>query len=180
MHDKIIVLNERRIRRYGDTSGSCWKKMPDLYDIAASQLSKEGTSMKKTFSSLKRLARYIRPYRGTFLLVILFTVLTVAFNVACHMLQDFYYRKKSVVIIAQMANQSIFLIYSKKSHLDHSLGRNRVLYFANAFWGFDDHNVVSKSMHDLRSERHRRKNPIVFRFAYFDNKNQARKIFCLV
>ena len=38
--------------------------------------------MKKTFSSLKRLARYIRPYRGTFLLVILFTVLTVAFNVA--------------------------------------------------------------------------------------------------
>ena len=60
--------------------------------------------MKKTFSSLKRLARYIRPYRGTFLLVILFTVLTVAFNVALPL-------QKSAVILP-MANQSIFLIYS--------------------------------------------------------------------
>lgn len=38
--------------------------------------------MKKTFASFKRLARYIRPYRLTFILVLLFTFLTVAFNAA--------------------------------------------------------------------------------------------------
>ena len=38
--------------------------------------------MKQTLSSLKRLARYIKPYQLTFLFVILFTVLTVVFNAA--------------------------------------------------------------------------------------------------
>lgn len=38
--------------------------------------------MKQTFSSLKRLAHYINPYKTTFILVLLFTVLTVAFNAA--------------------------------------------------------------------------------------------------
>ncbi|MGM0123524.1 ABC transporter ATP-binding protein/permease [Enterococcus sp. AZ194] len=38
--------------------------------------------MKNTFSSLKRLGQYIKPYRVSFILVILFTVLTVAFNAA--------------------------------------------------------------------------------------------------
>lgn len=38
--------------------------------------------MKQTFSSLKRLAHYINPYKATFMLVLLFTVLTVAFNAA--------------------------------------------------------------------------------------------------
>lgn len=38
--------------------------------------------MKNTFASLKRLARYINPYKLTFIFVLLFTVLTVAFNAA--------------------------------------------------------------------------------------------------
>ncbi|RCA11515.1 multidrug efflux ABC transporter subunit EfrB [Enterococcus durans] len=38
--------------------------------------------MKNTFASLKRLARYIKPYKLTFIFVLLFTVLTVAFNAA--------------------------------------------------------------------------------------------------
>ncbi|MFB8537908.1 multidrug efflux ABC transporter subunit EfrB [Enterococcus thailandicus] len=38
--------------------------------------------MKQTFSSLKRLTHYINPYKATFMLVLLFTVLTVAFNAA--------------------------------------------------------------------------------------------------
>lgn len=38
--------------------------------------------MRQTFSSLKRLAHYINPYKTTFILVLLFTVLTVAFNAA--------------------------------------------------------------------------------------------------
>lgn len=38
--------------------------------------------MKQTFSSLKRLAHYINPYKATFMLVLLFTVLMVAFNAA--------------------------------------------------------------------------------------------------
>lgn len=69
--------------------------------------------MKKTFSSLKRLARYIRPYRGTFLLVILFTVLTVAFNVALPYVTGLPTTEISVIL--PMANQSIFLIYSNVS-----------------------------------------------------------------
>ncbi|MGX7162590.1 ABC transporter ATP-binding protein [Enterococcus massiliensis] len=36
----------------------------------------------KSFSSLKRLAHYIKPYRTTFILVMIFTVLTVVFNTA--------------------------------------------------------------------------------------------------
>ena len=38
--------------------------------------------MKHAFSSMKRIGRYIKPYRVTFYLVILFTILTVAFNAA--------------------------------------------------------------------------------------------------
>lgn len=38
--------------------------------------------MKNALSSIKRLGKYIDPYRGTFILVIIFTVLTVAFNAA--------------------------------------------------------------------------------------------------
>lgn len=38
--------------------------------------------MSKSLSSIRRLARYIAPYRGTFILVLIFTVLTVAFNAA--------------------------------------------------------------------------------------------------
>ncbi len=34
--------------------------------------------MKHAFSSMKRIGRYIKPYRVTFYLVILFTILTVA------------------------------------------------------------------------------------------------------
>lgn len=36
----------------------------------------------KSFSSLKRLTHYIKPYRTTFILVMIFTVLTVVFNTA--------------------------------------------------------------------------------------------------
>lgn len=38
--------------------------------------------MKNAISSIRRLGRYINPYKGTFILVIIFTVLTVAFNAA--------------------------------------------------------------------------------------------------
>ncbi|MDA9471824.1 multidrug efflux ABC transporter subunit EfrB [Enterococcus sp. 5H] len=38
--------------------------------------------MKNALSSIRRLGKYIDPYRGTFILVIIFTVLTVAFNAA--------------------------------------------------------------------------------------------------
>src|SRR5699024_7169314 len=38
--------------------------------------------MKHTFAPLRRLDRYINPYQLTFIFVLLFTVLTVAFNVA--------------------------------------------------------------------------------------------------
>ncbi|MBP2098673.1 multidrug efflux ABC transporter subunit EfrB [Enterococcus rivorum] len=38
--------------------------------------------MKKAISSIKRLGQYIKPYKGTFILVLIFTVLTVAFNAA--------------------------------------------------------------------------------------------------
>lgn len=38
--------------------------------------------MIKSFASLKRLFRYIKPYKGTFALVMVFTVLTVALNAA--------------------------------------------------------------------------------------------------
>ena len=90
--------------------------------------------MKKTFSSLKRLARYIRPYRGTFLLVILFTVLTVAFNVALPYVTGL----PPTEISRNIANgESINFLYIQMSHLDHSCW-NRVLYFAITFWCFDD------------------------------------------
>ena len=36
----------------------------------------------KAFSSLKRLGRYIKPYKVSFILVLLFTVATVGFNAA--------------------------------------------------------------------------------------------------
>ncbi|WP_429948876.1 multidrug efflux ABC transporter subunit EfrB [Enterococcus sp. AZ101] len=38
--------------------------------------------MKNALSSIRRLGKYIDPYKGTFILVIIFTVLTVAFNAA--------------------------------------------------------------------------------------------------
>ncbi|MEI5989636.1 ABC transporter ATP-binding/permease [Enterococcus termitis] len=38
--------------------------------------------MKNALSSIRRLGRYINPYKGTFILVIIFTILTVAFNAA--------------------------------------------------------------------------------------------------
>ncbi|MEN2291929.1 ABC transporter ATP-binding protein, partial [Enterococcus faecalis] len=38
--------------------------------------------MKHAFSSMKRIGRYIKPYRVKFYLVILFTILTVAFTAA--------------------------------------------------------------------------------------------------
>ncbi len=90
--------------------------------------------MKKTFSSLKRLARYIRPYRETFLLVILFTVLTVAFNVALPYVTGL----PTTEISRNIANgESINFSYIFKCLIWISCW-NRVLYFAITFWCFDD------------------------------------------
>lgn len=52
--------------------------------------------MKHAFSSMKRIGRYIKPYRVTFYLVILFTILTVAFNAALPYLTGLPDRKSVV------------------------------------------------------------------------------------
>ena len=54
--------------------------------------------MKHAFSSMKRIGRYIKPYRVTFYLVILFTILTVAFNAALSYLTGLRRQKLAVIL----------------------------------------------------------------------------------
>lgn len=64
--------------------------------------------MKHAFSSMKRIGRYIKPYRLTFYLVILFTILTVAFNAALPYLTD--YQRQKLAVILRPVNQSTLIM----------------------------------------------------------------------
>ncbi len=129
--------------------------------------------MKKTFSSLKRLARYIRPYRGTFLLVILFTVLTVAFNVALPYVTGL----PTTEISRNIANgESINFSYIFKCLIWITVvGIGYCI--SQLLSGVLMTNVVQSAMHDLRRDIEEKINRLPV--SYFD-KNQQGNILSRV
>ncbi len=129
--------------------------------------------MKKTFSSLKRLARYIRPYRETFLLVILFTVLTVAFNVALPYVTGL----PTTEISRNIANgESINFSYIFKCLIWITVvGIGYCI--SQLLSGVLMTNVVQSAMHDLRRDIEEKINRLPV--SYFD-KNQQGNILSRV
>lgn len=173
MHaDKIIVLNEGEVVGIG-THRELLENCPIYYDIMTSQLSEGGISMKQTLSSLKRLARYIKPYQLTFFFVLLFTVLTVIFNVALP-----------------------YVVGLPTTEISHNIANNEAINFSYIFncliWitivgvgycvsqllsGVLMTNVVQSAMQDLRRDIEEKINRLPV--SYFD-KNQQGNILSRV
>ncbi|EMF0151091.1 multidrug efflux ABC transporter subunit EfrB [Enterococcus hirae] len=129
--------------------------------------------MKQTLSSLKRLARYIKPYQLTFFFVLLFTVLTVIFNVALP-----------------------YVVGLPTTEISHNIANNEAINFSYIFncliWitivgvgycvsqllsGVLMTNVVQSAMQDLRRDIEEKINRLPV--SYFD-KNQQGNILSRV
>lgn len=129
--------------------------------------------MKQTLSSLKRLARYIKPYQLAFFFVLLFTVLTVIFNVALP-----------------------YVVGLPTTEISHNIANNEAINFSYIFncliWitivgvgycvsqllsGVLMTNVVQSAMQDLRRDIEEKINRLPV--SYFD-KNQQGNILSRV
>ncbi|OFI46880.1 ABC transporter [Floricoccus penangensis] len=121
----------------------------------------------KTFSSLKRIWEYVKPYKFSFFLVILFTILTVVFSVA----SPYATGLPTSEIARNLADgQPINFDYIKKTLvLIFALG---ILYGAcQLISGLLITRVVQKSMKDLRSDIDTKINKLPV--SYFDKNQQG-------
>ena len=121
----------------------------------------------KTFSSLKRIWEYVKPYKFSFFLVILFTILTVIYSVA----SPYATGLPTSEIARNLADgQPINFDYIKKTLvLIFALG---ILYGAcQLISGLLITRVVQKSMKDLRSEIDTKINKLPV--SYFDKNQQG-------
>ena len=129
--------------------------------------------MKKTLSSLKRLGKYITPYKTTFLLVIIFTVLTVVFNAALPYVSGLPTTEISKNIAEGKQINFDYIIKCLIWILIVGLG----YCVAQFLSGFLMTNVVQNSMRDLRREIDEKINRLPV--SYFD-KNQQGNILSRV
>ncbi|MGK0550937.1 multidrug efflux ABC transporter subunit EfrB [Enterococcus faecalis] len=129
--------------------------------------------MKHAVSSITRLARYIKPYRLTFFLVILFTVLTVAFNAALPYVSGLPTTEISRNIAAGETLNFAYIIKCLIWILVVGLG----YCLAQFLSGFLMTNVVQQSMRDLRRDIDEKINRLPV--SYFD-KNQQGNILSRV
>ena len=129
--------------------------------------------MKHAFSSMKRIGRYIKPYRVTFYLVILFTILTVAFNAALPYLTGLPTTEISRNIAAGESINFDYVIQCLIWILVVGTG----YCVAQFLSGFLMTNVVQQSMRDLRRDIEEKINRLPV--SYFD-KNQQGNILSRV
>ncbi|MGX7150896.1 multidrug efflux ABC transporter subunit EfrB [Enterococcus ureasiticus] len=129
--------------------------------------------MKNALSSIRRLGRYINPYKRTFILVIIFTVLTVAFNAAMPYVSGLPITEISKNVAAGDGLNYSYIIKCLIWILIVGLG-----YCAAQFLsGFLMATVVQHSMRDLRRDIDEKINRLPV--SYFD-KNQQGNILSRV
>lgn len=129
--------------------------------------------MKKALSSIRRLGRYIKPYKGTFILVIIFTILTVAFNAALPYVSGLPITEISNNVAAGDGLNYSYIIQCLIWILIVGLG-----YCAAQFLsGFLMATVVQHAMRDLRRDIDEKINRLPV--SYFD-KNQQGNILSRV
>lgn len=129
--------------------------------------------MKNALSSIKRLGKYIRPYKGTFILVIFFTILTVTFNAAMPYVSGLPTTEISKNIAEGESLNFHYIIQCLIWILVVGLG-----YCAAQFLsGYLMTNVVQHSMRDLRKDIDEKINRLPV--SYFD-KNQQGNILSRV
>lgn len=129
--------------------------------------------MKNALSSIRRLGKYVDPYRGTFILVIIFTVLTVAFNAAMPYVSGLPTTEITKNIAAGEELNFPYIIKCLIWILIVGLG-----YCAAQFLsGFLMTTVVQHSMRDLRRDIDEKINRLPV--SYFD-KNQQGNILSRV
>ncbi|MBO0472960.1 ABC transporter ATP-binding/permease [Enterococcus sp. DIV0840] len=129
--------------------------------------------MKNALSSIRRLGRYINPYKGTFILVIIFTILTVAFNAAMPYVSGLPITEISKNIAAGDGLNYSYIIKCLIWILIVGIG-----YCAAQFLsGFLMATVVQHSMRDLRRDIDEKINRLPV--SYFD-KNQQGNILSRV
>lgn len=129
--------------------------------------------MKKTLSSLKRLGKYIRPYKLTFILVIIFTILTVVFNAALPYVSGLPTTEISKNITEGNEINFGYIITCLIWILVVGIG----YCVAQFLSGYLMTNVVQSSMRDLRREIDEKINRLPV--SYFD-KNQQGNILSRV
>ncbi|MFK4567592.1 multidrug efflux ABC transporter subunit EfrB [Enterococcus sp. UD-01] len=123
--------------------------------------------MKKALSSIRRLGRYIKPYQGMFLLVVLFTVLTVAFNAAMPYVSGLPITEISKNVANGDGLNYPYIIKCLIWILFVGLG-----YCASQFLsGFLMATVVQHSMRDLRRDIDEKINRLPV--SYFDRNQQG-------
>ncbi|WP_207695678.1 ABC transporter ATP-binding/permease [Enterococcus sp. DIV0212c] len=129
--------------------------------------------MKNALSSIRRLGRYINPYKGTFILVIMFTILTVAFNAAMP-----YVSGLPITEISKNVAEGTGLNYSYIIQCLIWIFIVGLGYCAAQFLsGFLMATVVQHSMRDLRRDIDEKINRLPV--SYFD-KNQQGNILSRV
>ncbi|MCA5014064.1 MULTISPECIES: multidrug efflux ABC transporter subunit EfrB [unclassified Enterococcus] len=129
--------------------------------------------MKNAFSSIKRLGRYVNPYKGTFILVIIFTILTVAFNAAMPYVSGLPITEISKNVAAGEGLNYPYIIQCLIWILIVGIG-----YCAAQFLsGYLMASVVQHSMRDLRTDIDEKINRLPV--SYFD-KNQQGNILSRV
>lgn len=121
----------------------------------------------KNFSSFKRLTKYMQPYRLSFFLVLLFTILTVAFSGALPYVAGL---PTTEITKNVLAGESLNFVYIKKTLLWIFLvglgyGVSQLLA------GLLITNVVQSMMKDLRSDLEKKINRLPV--AYFDRNKQG-------
>jgi ATP-binding cassette subfamily B multidrug efflux pump len=129
--------------------------------------------MKHALSSIKRLARYIRPYRVTFYLVILFTILTVVLNAIMPYVTGLPTTEISKNVAAGMPINFDYIF----KYLIWLLVVGVGYCLAQFLSGFMMTNVVQQSMRDLRRDIDEKINRLPV--SYFD-KNQQGNILSRV
>ncbi|MBO0422755.1 ABC transporter [Enterococcus plantarum] len=129
--------------------------------------------MKNALSSIRRLGRYINPYKGTFILVIIFTVLTVAFNAAMPYVSGLPITEISKNVAAGNGLNYAYIIKCLIWILIVGLGYCGAQFLS----GFLMATVVQHSMRDLRRDIDEKINRLPV--SYFD-KNQQGNILSRV
>ncbi|MEI5993396.1 multidrug efflux ABC transporter subunit EfrB [Candidatus Enterococcus mansonii] len=129
--------------------------------------------MKKALSSIRRLSRYISPYKGTFILVIIFTILTVAFNAALPYVSGLPITEISNNVAAGDGLNYAYIIKCLIWILLVGLGYCGAQFLS----GFLMATVVQHSMRDLRRDIDEKINRLPV--SYFD-KNQQGNILSRV
>lgn len=129
--------------------------------------------MKNALSSIRRLGRYIKPYKGTFILVVIFTVLTVAFNAAMPYVSGLPITEISQNVAAGVGLNYAYIIQCLIWILIVGLGYCGAQFLS----GYLMAAVVQNAMRDLRRDIDEKINRLPV--SYFD-KNQQGNILSRV